>query len=198
MGPSGCGKSTLLGLIAGLEAPTAGRVSIGGQEISSTVRARSAPGCAGTEFGLVFQSDNLLPFLTAAENVGLQLALRRRRERLSSAASSCSPSWGLPTTSTSFPISSRAGSASAWRSRVRSSTSPSVILADEPTGSLDADNSAVVIDLLLAAQRSWAPPWSSSPTTPGSPGGWTAPSSSRRAADRRSLAFRTPRAGVRA
>ena len=76
-GPSGCGKSTLLGLMAGLESPSAGSVSLGGHEISS-LPERDRERIRRDEVGLVFQADNLLPFLTALENVELQLALNTR------------------------------------------------------------------------------------------------------------------------
>src|SRR4051812_45456257 len=78
-GPSGCGKSTLLALVAGLETPSAGRVVVGGVELS----ALSEPSRAvlrRESVGLVFQADNLLPFLTVVENVGLQLALHGARD----------------------------------------------------------------------------------------------------------------------
>ena len=71
-GPSGCGKSTLLGLVGGLDRPTSGRVVVGGVEISGC--RRPVPP-APRHVGLVFQSDNLLPYLTAFENVALPLAL---------------------------------------------------------------------------------------------------------------------------
>ena len=73
-GPSGCGKSTLLGLIAGLETPSAGSVSIGGREISR-LPERERVRLRRREIGLIFQADNLLPFLTATENVAWRLAL---------------------------------------------------------------------------------------------------------------------------
>lgn len=150
-GPSGCGKSTLLGLIAGLEAPTSGRLQIGDQEISSLSdqeRARLRRG----ELGLVFQSDNLLPFLTAIENVSLQLAMKdpaadfeRCRELL--------VALDLGEKADSLPDQLSGGQ----RQRVAIARAlvhrPRVVLADEPTGELDADNSKIVIDLLLAAQR---------------------------------------------
>ena len=150
-GPSGCGKSTLLGLIAGLEAPTAGRVSIGGQEISSlpdTGRAR----LRRHELGLVFQSDNLLPFLTAVENVGLQLALHAAGHGYERCLELLAE-LGLADEVDKLPDQLSGGQ----RQRVAVARAlihrPRVILADEPTGSLDPDNSAAVIDLLLAAQR---------------------------------------------
>jgi putative ABC transport system ATP-binding protein len=150
MGPSGCGKSTLLGLIGGLEAPTAGRVSIGGREISRMSEPERAR-LRREQFGFIFQADNLMPFLTAAENVALQLALdgatngyQRCLEVLAEL--------GLADDVSKLPDQLSGGQ----RQRVAVARAlihePQVILADEPTGSLDADNSATVIDLLLAAQ----------------------------------------------
>jgi putative ABC transport system ATP-binding protein len=151
MGPSGCGKSTLLGLIAGLEAPTRGRVVVGAAELSrlpeddrATMRRR--------ELGLVFQAGNLLPFLTVIENVSLGLALtgsvgsyRRSVEMLDEL--------GLGDDLEKLPDQLSGG----MRQRVAVARAlvhgPRLILADEPTGSLDDDNSAVVIDLLLAGER---------------------------------------------
>jgi putative ABC transport system ATP-binding protein len=150
-GPSGCGKSTLLGLIGGLEAPTGGRVFVGGREISNLPERRRAR-LRRDELGLVFQSDNLLPFLTAVENVGLQLALnasidgyRRCAEMLGEL--------GLADDVDKLPDQLSGGQ----RQRVAVARAlihrPRVILADEPTGALDAGSSAAVVDLLLAAQR---------------------------------------------
>jgi putative ABC transport system ATP-binding protein len=150
-GPSGCGKSTLLGLIGGLDAPTGGRVSVGGREIS-TLPARDRTRMRRHEIGLVFQSDDLLPFLTAVENVGLQLALddpddggARSRELLARL--------GLAGEADMFPDQLSGGQ----RQRVAVARAlihrPSLIVADEPTGSLDAESAMTVVDLLLAAQR---------------------------------------------
>jgi putative ABC transport system ATP-binding protein len=150
-GPSGCGKSTLLGLIAGLEAPNVGRVWIGGEEISSLAEGQRAR-LRRDELGLVFQSDNLLPFLTAIENVGLQLALRAARDGFERCLQLLAE-LGIAGEASKLPDQLSGGQ----RQRVAVARAlvhqPSVILADEPTGSLDADNSAAVIDLLLAAQR---------------------------------------------
>ena len=154
MGPSGCGKSTLLGLIAGLEAPTSGTVIVGAAELSrlpdderATMRRR--------ELGLVFQAGNLLPFLTVVENVSQQLALTgspgaygRSVEMLEGL--------GLGDDLEKLPDQLSGG----MRQRVALARAlihrPRLILADEPTGSLDDDNSAVVIDLLLEAGREQA------------------------------------------
>jgi putative ABC transport system ATP-binding protein len=150
-GPSGCGKSTLLGLIGGLEAPTAGRVWAAGRELSSLPERRRAR-LRREDLGLVFQSDNLQPFLTAVENVGLQLSLRGARdgyERCHEALANL----GLAAQAHRLPDQLSGGE----RQRVAVARAlihrPSVILADEPTGALDAENSATVIELLVAAQR---------------------------------------------
>ena len=150
MGPSGCGKSTLLGLIGGLEAPTAGRVSIGGNEISRLTERERAR-LRRDEFGFVFQADNLLPFLTATENVGLQLALDGATNGYQRCLDVLAE-LGLADAVDKLPDQLSGGQ----RQRVAVARAlihePGVILADEPTGSLDAENSATVIDLLLAAQ----------------------------------------------
>jgi putative ABC transport system ATP-binding protein len=156
-GRSGCGKSTLLGLIAGLETPTSGRVLVGDVELSA-LPDRERDRMRREHFGFVFQSDNLLPYLTALENVGLQLALhpqpgedgpggeRRCRELLAGL--------GLADCVDKLPDQLSGGQ----RLRVAIARAlihrPGVILADEPTGSVDTDNAAVIIDLLLAAQKS--------------------------------------------
>lgn len=151
-GPSGSGKSTVLGLIAGLDVPTTGRVLIDGQEISMLPdRHRARARRHG--IGLVFQSDGLLPFLTATENVSLGRSLddpgdvnARTVELLSEL--------GLDDEANKFPDQLSGGQ----RQRVAVARAlihrPSLIVADEPTGSLDAENAVAVVDLLIAAQRS--------------------------------------------
>jgi putative ABC transport system ATP-binding protein len=151
-GPSGSGKSTVLGLIAGLDVPTTGRVLIGGQEISTFPDQRRAR-ARRHGIGLVFQSDGLLPFLTATENVSLRRSLddpddgnARTIELLSGL--------GLDEEADKFPDQLSGGQ----RQRVAVARAlihrPSLIVADEPTGSLDDENAAAVVDLLIAAQRS--------------------------------------------
>ena len=150
-GPSGCGKSTLLGLMGGLDVPTTGRVSIGGREISTLPELELAR-VRRHEIGLVFQSDNLLPFLTVTENVSLQLSMddpgdgdARSLELLGGL--------GLAEEATKFPDQLSGGQ----RQRVAVARAlihrPTLIVADEPTGSLDAESAIVVVDLLLAARR---------------------------------------------
>jgi putative ABC transport system ATP-binding protein len=150
-GPSGCGKSTLLGVIGGLAVPTAGAVRIGGEEVSALPERRRSD-FRRTHVGFVYQADNLLPFLTVVENVALQSALDGRAggadrplellERLDLAEQA----HRLPD-HLSGGQRQRAAVARAVVHR------PEVILADEPTGALDAANAAAVIDLLLEVHR---------------------------------------------
>jgi putative ABC transport system ATP-binding protein len=150
-GPSGCGKSTLLGLIAGLDTPTTGRVSIGGREISM-LPDRDRTRVRRHEIGLVFQSDNLLPFLTSTENVSVQLALDEPGEG-DARSLELLAALGLDEEADRFPDQLSGGQ----RQRVAVARAlihrPSLIVADEPTGSLDAESAEAVVKLLLAAQR---------------------------------------------
>ena len=150
-GPSGCGKSTLLGLIGGLDVPTAGRVSVGGREISMLAE-RDRAHVRRHEIGLVLQSDNLLPFLTATENVSLRLALGDRGDE-SARSLGLLAELGLADEADRFPDQLSGGQ----RQRVAVARAlihrPRLIVADEPTGSLDAESARAVVDLLLAAQR---------------------------------------------
>ena len=148
-GPSGCGKSTLLGLIGGLERPTAGNVLVDEEEISAAGRDRAAM-LRRELLGFVFQADNLLPFLTAAENVAFQLRLhsaehdREHCLRLLEQLGVLDQADKLPD-QLSGGQRQRVAVARALAHR------PRLILADEPTGALDAASSALVVDLLLDA-----------------------------------------------
>ena len=150
-GPSGCGKSTLLALIAGLDVPTEGLVSVGDREISSLSDEDRAL-VRRHETGLVFQSDNLLPFLTATENVSLQLSLDDR-DGANARSLGILTELGLADEADRFPDQLSGGQ----RQRVAVARAlvhrPRLIVADEPTGSLDPDNASGVVELMLAAQR---------------------------------------------
>jgi len=150
-GPSGCGKSTLLGLISGLDVPTDGRVTLVDDELSSmTDEARAR--VRRHEIGMVFQSDNLLPFLTATENVSLQLSLDDR-EGANARSLEILTDLGLGDEASKLPDQLSGGQ----RQRVAVARalvhSPSLIVADEPTGSLDPDNAMGVVELMLEATR---------------------------------------------
>jgi putative ABC transport system ATP-binding protein len=152
VGPSGCGKSTLLGLLGGLARPTTGSVRVGWDTISG-LGDRKRAAFRRANVGFVYQNDNLLPFLTVAENVALQAALldadrgepvdaRRLLRRL-----------GLHDLARRVPDQLSGGQ----RQRVAIARAvvhrPTLLLADEPTGALDQENAAVVIDLLVEAHR---------------------------------------------
>jgi len=150
-GPSGCGKSTLLGLIGGLDIPTGGQIRLGGWEISSLPETERTQ-LRRQSIGFIFQADNLLPFLTVVENVAVQLALHGDRggyERCLEVLQLL----GVADQADKLPDQLSGGQ----RQRVAVARAlihrPSVILADEPTGALDADNSAAVLTLLLQVQR---------------------------------------------
>jgi len=150
-GPSGCGKSTLLGVIGGLAVPTAGVVRIGGEEVSSLPDRRRSD-FRRTHVGFVYQADNLLPFLTVVENVELQFALDGRSSGVDRSLELLDK-LGLADEAHRLPDHLSGGQrqrAAVARAVVHR---PEVILADEPTGALDAANAAGVIDLLLEVRR---------------------------------------------
>ena len=151
-GPSGSGKTTLLQILGALDRPSAGTVTFDGRDLVqqpdsalAELRLRS--------FGFVFQQFNLIPTLTAVENVEAKLAPIGRRR--ANARSSCSARSGSPSAPTTCRRTCRAASSSASRSRARSSVEPRVVLADEPTGNLDSATGGEIIDLLanLAAEH---------------------------------------------
>jgi putative ABC transport system ATP-binding protein len=150
-GPSGSGKSTLLGLMGTLEAPTAGRVIVGDQDTSLLSESRRAA-LRRDEFGFVFQRDNLLPFLTGVENVVLQLELQGAQDGIQRCLETLAH-LGLGDEVHRVPDQLSGGQ----RQRVAVASAiakrPRVILADEPTGSLDTENSAAVLDILLDLNR---------------------------------------------
>ena len=122
MGPSGSGKSTLLNLVAGLDKPSSGTITVAGQRIDTLSETRTAR-YRRTQVGMIFQFFNLLEDLTVADNVLLpaQLAGIHAAPRGPGAAS-CWPSSGSPDTGTATRGGCRAGSGSGWRSPARWST----------------------------------------------------------------------------
>src|SRR6202521_4085860 len=155
VGPSGCGKSTLLGMLGGLEKPSGGRIWLDSTEISALPEAARAR-IRRESIGFVFQSYDLLPFLTAQENVEFQQALTGENASATNGKSDHDAELikrlGLSEHATKFPDQlsggqrQRVGIARALAHR------PSLILGDEPTGELDSETSASVLDLLLEAQ----------------------------------------------
>lgn len=151
-GPSGCGKSTLLGVLAGLAMPTSGTVTIGTTKITSLSESNRVAFRRNT-IGVVYQADNLLPFLTVYENIRLQLILRNAIADLEGRIAELLDRLRLSEFRDRLPDQLSGGQ----RQRVAIARAiahrPSVILADEPTGALDDENAATVVQLLLEAQE---------------------------------------------
>jgi putative ABC transport system ATP-binding protein len=152
-GPSGSGKTTLLGLLAGLEAPDAGEITVLGHDLSRLTGAERAR-LRQRRIGIVFQSFGLIASLRAGENVALPLALagvpdreREARARAVLEEVGLESAFGARIDELSGGERQRVGVARALV------IEPAVILADEPTGSLDEENASGVLQLLSDAVR---------------------------------------------
>jgi putative ABC transport system ATP-binding protein len=153
MGPSGSGKTTLLNLIAGIDHPTSGRVAVGGEEITA-MKERELARWRARHIGLVFQFYNLIPVLTAFENVELPLLLtplnkQQRREHVEAALRVV----GLADRMDHYPRQLSGGQEQRVAIARAIVTDPDIILADEPTGNLDAANGQAVLELLRDLNR---------------------------------------------
>jgi putative ABC transport system ATP-binding protein len=148
MGPSGSGKSTLLHLIAGMDKPTEGRLSVLGEE-PADMSERALARWRNHHIGFIFQSFNLIPVLTAQENVDLPLKLtslpRARRKEMSATALKLV---GLDDRMDHFPRQLSGGQEQRVAIARAIVTDPDIILADEPTGNLDANSARDVLTLL--------------------------------------------------
>jgi putative ABC transport system ATP-binding protein len=152
VGPSGSGKSTLLGLLAGLDTPTSGSIEIDGQEIAG-MDEDSLAVLRGRKIGFVFQSYQLIPTLTAEENVMLPAELagdgagarKRARELLERV--------GLGDRGTHYPVQLSGGEQQRVALARAFAVRPPILLADEPTGNLDSQNGRMVLDALLDMNR---------------------------------------------
>jgi putative ABC transport system ATP-binding protein len=151
VGPSGSGKSTLLGLIAGLDAPTSGSVSLGGREITSMNEDELAE-LRGRLLGFIFQSFHLIPSLTAYENIltpmeimGFPKAAARARSLLDEI--------GLRDRAHHYPSQLSGGEQQRVAIARAFANEPEILLADEPTGNLDMKNGEHIFELLLNLNR---------------------------------------------
>lgn len=148
MGPSGSGKSTLLNIIAGIDRPTSGIVRVGGVEIQQMSEDELAR-WRNHHIGFVFQTFNLIPVLTAFENVELPLLLtnlskQERREHVLTALKLV----GLSDRVDHYPRQLSGGQEQRVAIARAIVTDPTIILADEPTGDLDARSAQEVLNLL--------------------------------------------------
>lgn len=151
MGPSGSGKSTLLGLLAGLDSPTSGSIILDGTEISRLDENRLAE-VRGRKLGFVFQSYQLIPTLTALENVLLphELAhgaggMQRALELLDEV--------GLGARRHHYPVQLSGGEQQRVAIARAFMMRPPILMADEPTGNLDSANAQHVLELLIGINR---------------------------------------------
>jgi putative ABC transport system ATP-binding protein len=153
MGASGSGKSTLLGLLAGLDTPTAGRIVVDGIDITGLNEDQLAL-VRGRKIGFVFQSYQLIPTLTAEENVLLpheltggdvSAGLARARDLLRSV--------GLEDRMDHYPVQLSGGEQQRVALARAFMVKPPILMADEPTGNLDSVNGAHVLDLLISLNQ---------------------------------------------
>ena len=152
MGPSGSGKSTLLGLLAGLDSPTSGQVILDGEDITHLPEDEMAL-LRGRKIGFVFQSYQLLPTLTAEENVLLPMELAGRDDNGRARARELLDRVGLGGRFDHYPVQLSGGEQQRVALARAFALRPPILLADEPTGNLDSATGAVVLDLLLALNR---------------------------------------------
>ena len=147
-GTSGSGKSTLLNQLAGLEKPTAGEVLIGGVPVTR-LREEALALFRQKHIGIVFQSYNLLPFMTAEENVAMPLMFRgiRKDQRLA-AARQMLERVGLKDRGTHYPSQMSGGQQQRVGIARAFITRPDVVFADEPTGNLDSKTTLEVMDMI--------------------------------------------------
>ena len=151
MGPSGCGKSTMLHLIAALDDPDTGSIHVAGHDLET---GRSLPHFRATHVGLIFQLHNLLPSLTARENVEipmfeLGLRARERRER----ATTLLELVELTDRSGNRPAELSGGERQRVAIARALANDPPILLADEPTGSLDSKAGRNILDLIDRLRR---------------------------------------------
>jgi putative ABC transport system ATP-binding protein len=148
MGPSGSGKTTLLNLIAGIDRPTRGQVIVDGKEISAFSETKLAS-WRSNHVGFIFQMYNLIPVLNAFDNVELPLLLTRlnkkqRREHVETALNVV----GLPDRMSHFPRQLSGGQEQRVAIARAIVTDPTILVADEPTGDLDARSAHEILDLM--------------------------------------------------
>jgi putative ABC transport system ATP-binding protein len=153
MGPSGSGKTTLLNLIAGIDRPTSGRVTVAGADLG-TLSEGALAGWRSRNVGFIFQFYNLIPVLNAVQNVELPLLLnplggKERRARALTALRIV----GLADRASHYPRQLSGGQEQRVAIARAFVADPNLLVADEPTGDLDAHSAEEILDLLQALNR---------------------------------------------
>jgi putative ABC transport system ATP-binding protein len=150
LGPSGCGKSTTLNLIAGVDRPDEGHVIVCGVDLGAASEA-SLVDARRHHIGIIFQAFHLMPHLTVAENVALPLALDRQRD--GARVEALLTRVGLAHRAAHFPAELSGGEQQRTAVARALVHRPAVVLADEPTGSLDSASGAAVLQLMDELRR---------------------------------------------
>ena len=151
VGPSGSGKTTLLGLCAGLDEPSSGSVSLNGIALGGLGEDARAK-VRNDHVGFVFQNFQLIPTLTAVENVLVPLELRGDGAKLSGATELLAKV-GLADRTDHYPVQLSGGEQQRVALARAFVNRPSILFCDEPTGNLDADTAALVVDLIFELNR---------------------------------------------
>jgi putative ABC transport system ATP-binding protein len=152
MGPSGSGKSTLLGLLAGLDSATSGRIILDGEDITGLSEDRMSE-VRGRKIGFVFQSFQLIPTLTAEENVLLPAELAGADTGVVERARGLLARVGLSGRLDHYPVQLSGGEQQRVALARAFITRPPILLADEPTGNLDGKTGSAVLEMLLELNR---------------------------------------------
>jgi putative ABC transport system ATP-binding protein len=152
MGASGSGKSTLLGLLAGLDTVTSGHIVLDGTDISR-MREDDLARLRGRKIGFVFQSYQLVPTLTAEENILLPAELIGSDKGVRQRAKDLLERVGLQGRAHHYPVQLSGGEQQRVALARAFITQPPILMADEPTGNLDSANGQHVLDLLLQLNR---------------------------------------------
>lgn len=148
VGPSGSGKTTLLGLCAGLDSPTSGSINLAGEAMSLMTENEKAE-LRNKRIGFIFQNFQLLPTLTALENVMIPLELQGRAKGAIHKAKALLSRVGLEGRFNHYPSQLSGGEQQRVSLARAFSNDPEILFADEPTGNLDADTGAIVEKLLF-------------------------------------------------
>ena len=151
VGRSGSGKSTLLSLIAGLMRPDSGHISIGGQRMDQ-LNDDGRAGLRAERIGFVLQSDNLIPFLTAVENVELAIGFAQGRRSMARARDLLSD-LGLGQRINHLPRQLSGGESQRVAVAVALANEPDLLLADEVVGQLDSHTAADVMEMIFQASQ---------------------------------------------
>jgi len=150
-GPSGSGKSTMLGLVAGLDAPSSGRILVDGVDITA-IGEEALARLRGEKIGIVFQFFHLLPSLTALENILVPMEIAGVRDARARAAALLADV-GLSDRGHHYPSQLSGGEQQRVAIARALANDPPVVLADEPTGNLDSATGRYIIELLVRVNR---------------------------------------------